>query len=286
MGHRMNHCLLFPVAAALVAAPFASADPATPWETRVVKIPSAAMKREVSATVVVPSAYAKNPERRFPVVYFLHGAGDNHTAWADKGHGDAGHLAEQFEVILVCPDGGQSWWFDSDPQHLLYTHVSREVVAWADSSLRTIPKKEARAIAGLSMGGHGALWIGLQNPDTFGAIGSMSGGVDLRPFAKSGSWNLRQMLGDDSPGNAKTWEDHSVVPLATRVAQPGKQLIMMDCGTEDFFLNVNRDLHRVLLEKKIPHVYTERPGVHDWPTWRAAVVPQLQAFSDYFATAK
>jgi S-formylglutathione hydrolase FrmB len=280
---------LIPLAAALVVAPCSlAAEAATgSWETRVVQVPSAAMNREIAATVVVPSAYAKEPERRFPVIYMLHGAGDNHTAWADANHGNAGHLAERFGVILVCPDGGQSWWFDSDPQHQFFTFVGRELVAWADQNLRTIAKKEQRGIAGLSMGGHGALWVGLQNPDTFGAIGSMSGGVDLRPFAHDGNWGLRKMLGDDSPANAKTWEEHSVVPLAERLETArGGQLIMMDCGTEDFFLGVNRDLHRVLLEKKIRHIYTERPGVHDWVVWRVAVVPQMQAFADYFAGGK
>ncbi len=257
----------------------AVAPKAMAWEVRTVAIPSAAMKRDMPATVLLPSSYAKEPARCYPVVYLLHGAGGDHGNWAQPEYGNVAALAEKYQIILVCPDGGMGWYFNTAHAGDYETHVGTEVVAWADASLRTIPRREARAVAGLSMGGHGALWLGLRHAETFCAIGAMSGGVDLRQWAPNDSWDLKKLLGDDP----KSWEDHSVVTQAPKLLKPGNSLILLDCATEDFFLPANRELHRVLLESKIPHIYTERPGAHEWPVWRAAVKMQMAAFAEKFA---
>lgn len=273
-------CLALPSAArADDAAPAPAQAPAAAPEVRTVSIPSEAMKRELPATVVLPASYAAEPGRRYPVVYLLHGAGDTHTGWVEPKKGDAAYLADRHQAILVLPTGGMGWYYDTAHAGAYETHVAKEVVAWVDAHLRTIQRRGARAVAGLSMGGHGALWLGMRHPETFGAMGAMSGGVDVRDWAAKDSWGLKKLLGDDP----KAWEAHSGVVQAPKLLKPGASLLLVDCGTEDFFLKDNRDLHQALLAAKIPHVYTERPGGHAWPVWREAVKGQMLAFGDMFA---
>ena len=94
-------------------------------------------------------------------------------------------------MIIVCPDGGfGSWYWDSpvDAGSQYETYVSNELVTWIDSKYKTIKTRKGRAITGLSMGGQGALYLAFRHQDIFGAAGSMSGGVDIRPFPETGIW--------------------------------------------------------------------------------------------------
>ena len=135
-----------------------------------------------------------------------------------------------------------------------------------------------RAITGLSMGGHGALWLAMRHPDIFGSAGSMSGGVDIRPFPKS--WNMPDRLGAkaDYP---QRWEEHTVVNLVPTL-KPGMLNITVDCGTDDFFAGVNRELHRRLLDACIPHDYAERPGGHSHAYWANSIRYHLLFFNEVF----
>jgi S-formylglutathione hydrolase FrmB len=185
------------------------------------------------------------------------------------------------QLIIVCPDGGySSWYFDSpiDPAFRYDTYISNEVVKYIDAHYRTIPNRSHRAIAGLSMGGHGALYLALRHPDTFGSAGSMSGGVDLRPFP--GEWDIARRIGDASKYNAN-WQNRSVVNMIGHF-QSQPLAIMIDCGTDDFFYQVNQQLHQKMLELKIPHDYIERPGKHSWEYWGNAIEYQLLFFKKYF----
>lgn len=114
---------------------------------------------------------------------------------------DLRSLSERYRMIFVCPDGEKSWYWDS-PLHAesqFETFISGELPAWIDARYPTIAAREGRAITGLSMGGHGALWNAVRHPDVFGAAGSTSGGVDIRPFPDS--WEMKEQLGElkDNP---------------------------------------------------------------------------------------
>lgn len=248
-------------------------------ELKTVSIPSKAMGTSSNAVVVMPDAY-KQGNQRFPVVYVLHGWSGNAQSWTDTSKIAA--LADQYKVILVAPDGAyDKWYIDSPgtPKVKYETYVGKEVVDYIDRNFNTIAKKEARAITGLSMGGFGALNIAVNHPDLFGAVGSTSGGVDPRDFAKN--WGMEAVFGDRVK-NAEFWNQKAIVNNAHRFIFSGIDMII-DCGVDDFFIKSNRDLHDKLLELRIAHDYIERPGGHSWDYWDNSIKFQVLYFATKFA---
>ncbi|RZK81176.1 MAG: esterase family protein [Pedobacter sp.] len=239
---------------------------------------SAAMKKNIKAVVVLPDSYADG--KNYPTVYLLHGAGDKFSGWINKVP-SIKKYADQFDMIIVCPDGNvTSWYFDSpvDPAWKYETYVGTELVTFIDNKYKTIKDRKGRAITGLSMGGHGALYLAFKHQDTFGAAGSMSGGVDIRPFPLN--WDIAKRLGakDKFPDR---WEQNTVVNLIPLLI-PNRLAINIDCGRDDFFYAVNVNLHEQLLYNNIPHDFTIRPGAHNWEYWTNAIGFQLMFFYNNF----
>ncbi len=189
--------------------------------------------------------------------------------------------ADLYNTIIVCPDGGHSsWYFDSpiDEKVRYETYISVELIGWVDSTFSTVASRDGRAITGLSMGGHGALYLAFRNQDVFGAAGSMSGGVDLRPFPLN--WDIADQLGDYAE-HPENWENNSVLNLVFKLT-PDRLKIIFDCGTEDFFYEVNYHLHERLVERNIPHSFTIRPGAHNWDYWSNAIAYHCLFFHFFF----
>lgn len=243
-----------------------------------IQVESKVMHKTIDNIVVLPDDY--NQSKTYPVVYLLHGAGGNYEDWIKKAPG-VKKMADNYQVIIVCPDGGvTSWYYDSpiDNSYKYETFVAKELTEYIDSHYATIKDKTGRAITGLSMGGHGALYLAFRNQDIFGVAGSMSGGVDIRPFPDN--WDIAKRLGS-LEHNPETWDKNTVVNMVGLLKDSSLKLII-DCGVKDFFYDVNVDLHKRLLEMNYPHDYTERPGVHNWPYWNNAVKYQFLFFSEYF----
>lgn len=240
---------------------------------------SNAMHRSIKCVVITPDSY-KDKEQRYPVVYILHGYSGNYADYIRKIPGIAA-MADAYQEILVCPDGAYgSWYLDSpvDSTMRFETYVGKEIPAWIDQHYRTKASRQYRAITGLSMGGHGALYLAIRHQDTFGAAGSMSGGVDFRPFPNN--WDLALRLGAYKD-HADNWDKNVVVNQLSGLKNDSLALII-DCGVKDFFIDVNRQLHQRLLEQGINHDYIERPGVHDWNYWSNSIMYQLFYFNRYF----
>ncbi|MDR0793124.1 MAG: esterase family protein [Chitinophagaceae bacterium] len=245
-----------------------------------VKIFSTCMHKQIKCVVITPEAYFKNKKQHFPVVYLLHGYSDNYAGWVQRAPNVLA-AADALSIIVVCPDGGySSWYFDSpiDSNYRYETFVSSEVPQFMDSNYRTVQSRSARGIAGLSMGGHGAFFLGIKHKDIFGAVSSMSGGVDFTPFPKA--WEIAKRLGDYDK-NKFLWENNTAMKLVETL-QNKDLAISFECGTDDFFIHVNRALHQKLLDLKISHDYTERPGSHNWEYWNNAICYQLLFFKKYF----
>jgi len=241
-------------------------------------VTSKAMNKNIKNVVILPDTYASQKEQ-FSVLYLLHGAGGDHRGWISQVP-KLKEYADTFNMIIVCPDGGEtSWYFDSpiDKSMQYETYVSSELVEALDSKYNTSKRKESRAIAGLSMGGHGALYLAFKHQDVWGAAGSTSGGVDIRPFPNN--WDIKERLGT-YPENKTIWEENTVINLVHLL--DGDLKLIIDCGYGDFFFDANQRLHKKLVERNIAHDYIERPGVHNWDYWANSIKYQLLFFSDFF----
>lgn len=244
-------------------------------DTVLVKSPS--MKKDVKVVYVVPDKALA--EAACPVVYLLHGYGGNARSWVEL-KPELLQIADEKGIIFVCPDGKNSWYWDSpqDPAYRYETFISSELVNYTDASYATIRERKARAISGLSMGGHGALWNAIRHKDMFGAAGSMSGGVDIRPFPKN--WEMSRQLGEMA-GNEAVWEAHTVVNQLDKIAN-GDLALIIDCGEADFFIDVNKDLHQRLLDRKIDHDFITRPGGHSGTYWNNSIDYHILFFDKFF----
>jgi len=243
---------------------------------------SISMHKTIKAVVVTPDAYSKL--KTLPVVYLLHGAGGSYKNWIDNVP-EIKNIVDQYQMMVVCADGNvTSWYFDSpvDTNWKYETYVSTELVSWIDQHYKTIKDRTGRAITGLSMGGHGALYLAFKHQDVFGAAGSTSGGVDFRPFPKN--WKIAEKLGPEDQ-NQDVWDKNTVTNM-TGLLTPGKLALIIDCGTEDFFYKVNTEFHDKLLAQKIPHDFIVRPGMHNWAYWSNSIRYQLLFMHNYFVAQK
>lgn len=248
-----------------------------------VNVTSASMRKQIKCVVITPDSY-KQKEKRFPVVYLLHGFSGNYSNWIKKVPAIK-QYADQYQFIIVCPDAAfSSWYFDSpiDSSFKYETFTATELPAFIDANYKTNAQRNQRAITGLSMGGHGGLYLGWRHADFFGAAGSMSGALVI-DVIKNG-YHVEKRLGDTLQ-NKQYWETYSFMH---EMEKPAKQplAIIMDCGTEDFIVEMSRKVHEKMLKLKIPHDYIERPGKHDWAYWSTAIKYQLLFFSEYFKTEK
>ncbi|MCF0258023.1 alpha/beta hydrolase [Bacteroides heparinolyticus] len=240
-------------------------------------VKSTSMNKEVEVVYVLPDkAVGKTA---CPVVYLLHGYSGNARSWIQL-KPELLQIADEKGIIFVCPDGKNSWYWDSpkDAAYRYETFVSSELVKYTDEHYATVPAKKARAITGLSMGGHGALWIAMRHKEIFGAAGSMSGGVDIRPFPQN--WEMSKQLGEFA-ANKKVWDEHTVVNQLDKI-ENGDLAMTIDCGEADFFLEVNKDLHNRLLARKIDHDFTIRPGGHTGPYWNNSIDYHILFFEKFF----
>ncbi|MBQ8500760.1 MAG: esterase family protein [Bacteroides sp.] len=244
-------------------------------DTVMVKSPS--MDKEIKVVYVLPEKALQ--KQSCPVLYLLHGFGDNATGWIKK-KPELKEIADAKGIIVVCPDGAQSWYWDSpkNPESRYETFVSTELVKYTDAHYPTVADRKGRAITGLSMGGHGALWLSFRHKDVFGAAGSMSGGVDIRPFPQN--WNMQKQLGEFARNKA-VWDAHTVTNQLDKI-ENGDLALIIDCGEDDFFYEVNKELHRRLAARGIAHDFIVRPGAHTWSYWINSLDFQLLFFEKFF----
>ena len=273
----MKRSLLF---AAILCGAASMAEAAT-VDTLAVR--SAKMDKDVPVVVITPDVMTTG--QTCPVIYLLHGYSKEapvmgHKAWLTQSKPNLPEIADERGVMFVCPNGSTSWYWDSpiDPTMQYETFVCHELIDYIDTHYPTVADRSGRAITGLSMGGQGAMWSVIHHPDVFGAGGSLSGGVDIRPFPDR--WAIRQMIGDKE-SNPERWEEYAIVNQVDKLKDANVALII-DCGYDDFFFDVNNDLHARLLERRIPHDYIVRPGIHNHAYWNNAIDYQIEYFCKFF----
>lgn len=242
------------------------------------------------AAITFPDGYEKSKDR-FPVLYLLHGGSGSFSDWHKKvtEKGLVQRMANEHDLIIVTPGvGPSSYYFDSPLMDSVQyaTYIIKELIPFIDKKYRTLAQRESRAIAGLSMGGHGAITLAAKNPKLFIAAGSMSGvmNIDTRMWKVPDNFRKRRqgqqaaMLGKiqyDAP-----FSKYTAVGLVPEL-EKADLAIIIDCGVDDFLIETNRQMHKLLLDKKIDHEYIERPGAHTWPYWTEALPVQMMFFDKY-----
>lgn len=244
-----------------------------------IEVYSAAMHKDIPCVVIAPDLYGKL-DANYPVVYLLHGYSGNYSDWITKVP-ELKEYVDEFHLIIVCPDGGySSWYWDSpiDTAFRYETFMTKELVPDIDARYQTIPDRAHRGICGLSMGGQGALFLAIRHPKEFGAVASISGGVDIRDFPNN--WDIKKRLGDFKT-HRENWERFTIMNLVDSLKN-NELDIDIDDGVNDIFIKQNRALHEKLGRMHINHDYTERPGEHNWAYWRNAIPYALLFFRKYF----
>ena len=250
------------------------------------QIPSAAMNKTYKAAVVLPNSYAKG-KAVYPVLYLLHGAYGHFSDWLSStpDKTTVKNLADQYNIIIVMPEGETfSFYLDSpvNKGSQFETYITKEVIQKIDKTYRTVSDKKGRVIAGLSMGGHGALYLSARHPELFCAAGSMSGAVDMGTMLgrepNDQVIKLMQPVFGDQSTNQNLYDQNAVIGMIDKI-KANKLALIVDCGVDDFLIEPNRELHRRLVYNKVSHEYTERPGAHTWEYWENALPYQVLFFS-------
>lgn len=237
---------------------------------------SAALNREMRYRIYLPHLYSATAQR-YPVLYLLHGLYGNYENW-DTLTGLASYAAGM-NWIIVMPDADDSWYTNSvtKAEDKFEDYIAKDLIAEIDAKYRTIHDGQARAIAGLSMGGYGALKFALRNPQSFAFAGSLSGALDaardLDTRVPEFAAKLVEVFG--APSNAARAQNDIFV-LLQKDDPANLPYLYLACGTEDRFLSVNREFAADLFRRQARYEYHETSGNHDWSYWDREIKAMLK----------
>lgn len=266
-------------------------------ESRVMQ--SRILDQEVRFSVCLPANYFETSEH-FPVVYLLHGLGDDETSWLEYGQISqfAGKFTSEKEIvpmIFVMPQGFRTYYVNDYAGTFLYQDMFvKELVPHIDSLFRTLPEREKRAVTGYSMGGFGAMILPLKQPEMFGVSVplSMSVRTDSQYMTEdAGGWDDQWGRLFGAPGLkgedriTEYYKNHSPFHLLSQMsAEDVKNLrIYMDNGDKEQTLcRSNEELHILMRNRGIPHEYRVRNGGHSFEYWCSALPNALHFISDAF----
>lgn len=272
---------------ALAAVAWLAAGPARA-QTRVEcnAVESQILRRAVRYCVILPRSYAEQPQRRYPVLYHLHGLTEDEQTAIRSGLWD---LIEQMqgdgrigEFLLVTPDGGRSFYINSHDGRTRYEDFFiREFLPAIERRYRIRRERAARGLSGISMGGYGALRLALKYPHLFGSVSAHSAALLERPPALlSAAGGATGALGEvfGTPLDPGFWERNSPFTLARQARGLAGLRIYFDCGREDhygFDVGAQR-FHELLDQLGIPHEFHLYPGGHDWDYFAEHMDESLQ----------
>ena len=237
--------------------------------------------------VLLPPGYFKS-NKRYPVLYLLHGLFGHYDDWITRTN--LAEYAANYDLIIITPEGHDSWYVDSAtvPADKYESYIVRELIPDVDARFRTVKDRRGRGIAGLSMGGYGALKYGLKYRDYFAFAGSMSGALD--PANRSEEhpgflWDVLRPSLTVAFGtlNSRARQDndlHQIARNLTAANISSLPYLYLDCGLDDGFLATNREFAEILLSKKIVHQYRQLPGGHNWEYWDRQVREILRLYAD------
>jgi S-formylglutathione hydrolase FrmB len=275
--------------AALVATLLALAARPAAAEVRPGTFRSESLGKEVSYVVDVPPAYDGSGDRRYPVVYALHGLFEGSGFWERRGLAPIlARLRESKavpELLVVAVDGGNSF-FVNAPGGRYEDMVTKDLVAHVESAYRVVPGRKGRGLLGVSMGGYAALHVAFDQPGLFAAVATHSAMLLERiPSAEQGAgrWHMaafNKVFGD--PIDATLWAENDPLGGARKVDPKSVPALFVDCGAEDRYglASGHRELHRILDERGIAHAFELPPGDHGYEFVRARLEKSLRFLGD------
>ncbi|MDX2037559.1 MAG: alpha/beta hydrolase family protein [Isosphaeraceae bacterium] len=223
---------------------------------------SRSLQKASSFNVVFPDDPAI--PRPWSVFYLLHGLSDDHTIWMRRTSIE--RYAAGLPLVVVMPDGGRGWYTNAKEGYAYEDDLIRDVVGLVDRTLPVKAERGGRAIGGLSMGGYGAVKLGLKHSGMFGSITSHSGAL---AFTRGGSRDagglspeFSRIFGDNPAGGPE-----DPFAIVERIDHGKIPALRFDCGVSDFLIQHNRDFHAHLEKLHIGHEYQEFPGDHNWEYW-------------------
>jgi putative tributyrin esterase len=256
------------------------------------ELKSAFLGRSISYRILYPVEYqrADKREKRFPVIYLLHGVTGESSNWIERTQ--IARYATEHDLFVVMVEGANGWYTDSAivPADKYESYILRELIPDVEKRFRVSQERNGRAVAGLSMGGYGAFKFGLKYPEMFALVASMSGALEVA------SWTEKELK---DPGvirnsvmlafgaaNSPTRAANDVPKLVREV--PAERIaslpyFYLDCGTEDFLFKNSRDLAALFAERKIPHEYRQLPGNHNWQYWDRQIKEILKLTAQHLA---
>jgi enterochelin esterase-like enzyme len=254
-------------------------------------IKSAILKQGMKYNVYLPKDYQKS-QKRYPVLYLLHGHSGNETDWVKIGKADsiANKLMESkaiAEMIIVMPDGRNDYYLNTfDGKFKYEDYFIKELVPFVDSTFRTKTDKASRALAGLSMGGYGAALYGLKYSQMFSVGVGLSSAIrtDAAMVALEDSLydsRFEGKLGLKLRGQSKVndyYQKNSVLKLMETMPESTLKATRwyFDCGDDDYLIEGSCTLHVLMNKRKIAHEFRVRDGAHDWTYWRTALPDVLR----------
>ncbi len=223
---------------------------------------SEVLEKATTMSVLLPDV----GEPPFPTLYLLHGLSDDHSNWLRNTRLES--YVGDFPMMIVMPDGYRGFYTKNEEGPDYAAHIGEELVTFVERNFPAQRQRSGRAVGGLSMGGYGALRLGLGYAEKFCSIHAHSGALmrwtgDWKGYPDSWRVLFKRVFGDGGSGTS-----HDLITLASAaVKQPEPPRIRLDCGTEDYLIEDNRRFHQELEHLGYPHEYAEYPGEHTWDYW-------------------
>ena len=261
--------------------------------TETLELTSRLMGRKMPYSVVLPVDYSNRESsgRRYPVIYLLHGLTGRFDNWTTKS--SLVETSRKYAVIIVTPEGQNGWYTDNLTKDgdKFESYIIRELIPEVDRRYRTAARRDQRSIAGLSMGGYGAIKFGLKYPELFSLAGSFSGALGAASITQKEipgaiGRTIDEIFGPAGSETRKANDLFDIVRRSTPEKVKAFPFLYLDCGTEDFLFPNNRDFVALLLEKNVPHEFRQLPGGHNWTYWDAQVEEFLELTAKRFGIAE
>jgi S-formylglutathione hydrolase FrmB len=254
-------------------------------EVRIGSCQSEILKRKVEYSIYIPQGDF-TPDKKYPILYLLHGYGDSHRNWISQGGIDkvANELVQDNSIapmILVMPDAGRSWYINGLEENYEEFFIN-EFIPHIESAYESIAEKDMRAVAGISMGGYGAILYSLKYPALFNACCALSPAI-LTDFEVKNMHEQVYSMFEKAFGerNSQLWETYNIFNIIkdNQLNTDSLPVFYMDCGDSDFLYRGNAYLHIYMSDRKINHYAIMRHGKHEWDYWVQSLPDALKFIS-------